>query len=203
VTDPVDRPTGDYVPGRDGRDDDELIVDDRYFTRAVESGVVDDGETVGHVTLLDLDDSGIETARQAARQLPGATAVVRSSELSYHVWELSVATIDETVDRADRLDGVDPDHVGLTAARGCWVVRTEPKRRLDDATEIKPAPRVVAWDAETHPELTHSRPHLRELAQLPARDGVEIEVPEVPLVGDSCETRLYMAEIGGGSGVDH
>lgn len=171
------------------------ISDSRYFAGAIESGVETlDGDHLGHVSLLDLDDRGLDAARFVARRVPGLAAVIRSSMGSYHVWDLSIRPFAETVETAAGFGGVDSDHIGVSESRGCWVVRVEPKRRLDSAEEIKPQPRLIGIEEPSGGDrLPHSQPHIDALREM-SEEAVEIP-DSIETVGETAERRLYMADI--------
>jgi hypothetical protein len=168
----------------------------QYATQAVESGVYDaDREVVGHVGLLDLDDSALGEALEVARRTPGPSVVLRSSEWSHHVWSLAVDSLDSWIDRTLDLDAVDVDHVALSDCRGCGVIRLEPKISLETGDHVRPAPQVRRV-VPTPTDLPVSQPHADLL-----RDefDVELQLPE-RRVGASLDRRTLIADIGGRGG---
>lgn len=167
----------------------------KYATEAVESGVHDrDGEVVGHVGLLDVDDVTVEEATQAAERLPGVAAVLRTSEEAFHVWSLAVEDLDAWLEWAGALDVVDEEHVALSKSRECSVVRIDAKVRIEDGEVVKPAPSLVHLiDGSTDRPL--SRPHGRVLCE---EFGGDLDVDDGRAwVGHSTRRRSYLADIGG------
>ena len=168
----------------------------QYVTEAVESSVYDDdGELIGHVTLLDLDHSTRDDARQVAQQLDGASAVVRSSESSYHVWDLTIRPLPDVIEQAELIPRVDPEHVELSERRECSVVRIDEKVDAGTGETIKPQPHVVETYRATC-DAPQSGPHREVLAELCSLDPWE---SAVGWVGSHTERRVYMADIGGRS----
>jgi len=173
---------------------------DRYMTEAVESTVTVDGEVAGHVGLLDLDGTSAGSAYETAENLSGTVAVLRSSDRSYHVWGLSIRSLDEWLSIAERLDHVDEEHISLSHRRECSVLRMAAKRNVATGEVVKPAPTVVAVRS-TETDLRQSAPHLRALREV-AEEGdsrVSGDIPDPSVgVGHGAPRRVYMADIGGG-----
>lgn len=180
----------------------------RYVTRAVESGVFGaDGDLLGHVGLIDMDEVALADAVDVARRLRGDAVVLRSSERCYHVWCLAVRSLDRWLHDLDRLDGLDPEHVSLSLNRETMVLRTERKTALDNARDSTVAPRpsvrrMIRDDISTVP---HSRPHLRVLVEeldVPIRTDIVDSRRDVSegrhWIGDRVERRVFTAAIGGG-----
>ena len=170
-------------------------IRDKYVTEAVESGVETiDGETVGHVCFLDLDETSLGAARDVASRLPGSVAILRSSSRSYHIWGLAIKPLDAWLDLAISLDAVDDEHVSLSDRRGCGVLRIDAKRDAVSGELVKRAPTVIGIET-TSSRLPHSEPHVRLLRGLTS-DPIEIPAG-IDLVGERLSRRVYMAEIGG------
>jgi len=168
----------------------------QYVTEAVESSVYNgDGELIGHVTMLDLDRSTRDDARQVAQQLDGASAVVRSSDTSYHVWELTIRPLPDVIEQAELISRVDPEHVELSERRECSVVRIDEKVDAGTGEMIKPQPRVVETYRATC-DAPQSAPHRGVLTELCSR---EPWASTSGWVGSHTERRVYMADIGGRS----
>lgn len=170
----------------------------RYVTEGIESGVEDlDRGIVGHVGLFDIDESGRERALTVARRLPGPVAVLRSSRRSWHLWALPVRPLDEWLDRADDVDGLDQDHLEISESRDCAVLRVDAKVRISDGETVAPEP-VLRGLVDGRVDGPLSEPHADLLVE-------EFDLDEGPLrkrgmwVGDSLSRRVYMADIGGRS----
>lgn len=177
----------------------EDISDDlsgRYVTQGVESGVFDaDGDLLGHVGLLDLDGVTEGEARRGAREVPGATALLRSSEDDYHVWSLAVRPLSEWIETADSL-GVDAAHVELSESRGCSVLRLDAKVSTETGETVVSAPDLLGTEG-TDGYGPLSAPHARLLAD---EFGATVDTARGEWVGQSVETRVFLAHIDGLSG---
>lgn len=146
-------------------------------------------DALGHTLLLDYDDgaSYLDVQREA-RDLDGITALLESSPGGYHVWNLSVASLDERL--IDALHTrTDPMHVQQSAKRGRFILRCSPKWRVDDRARpierYKDAPEVLdCWVTPT--ERPQSRPHLQLLGALAERDDRDLDLDrrDLDLVGD-------------------
>jgi hypothetical protein len=192
---PVEETPPEY---RDVPTIDEDSIAEQYATEGVESRVLDDdGDLVGHVGLFDLDDVALAEAVAVAERLPDPVAILRSSPLSYHVWSLAIDGLDAWLDRAERLDAIDSEHIALSRSRGCMVLRIDAKVALDDGREVRPAPRLrrIVLSTESSP-VPCSRPHARILGD---EYGATIPVEDREWVGSSAPRRAYLADINGGS----
>jgi fermentation-respiration switch protein FrsA (DUF1100 family) len=196
-----------YAPGAPVEQDVDVEVEQeddlpgylrgKYATLGVESIVLDaDGEEIGHVGLLDLDETSRGAAEEAARRLPGPVAILRSSRRSYHLWALSVDSLDAW--QSEALDvGVDLDHIAISAARDVSVLRLDAKVGVGSGEEVAPEPVLLSVREESPPSTAAtpcSAPHAEILRE---RFGADLDVEEA--VGDSTERRTFLAEIGGGS----
>jgi hypothetical protein len=167
----------------------------QYVTEAVESVVLDaDRDVIGHVGLLDVDESSRREALDAAELLPGPVAVLRSSRRSWHLWALRVAPLDAWVARADRLDVVDDDHTALAPGRGCSVLRVDHKVDVATGDEVVPAPTLLdVVDADDRPAGRVSAPHLDVLDDV-VDDDLDVEGDRV---GVSTDRRVHLGDVGG------
>jgi hypothetical protein len=172
----------------------------QYVTQAVESVVRDEsGDVVGHVGLLDVDETDREDAVSAARSLPGPVAVVRSSARSWHLWCLRVRSLEAWTEDASGLDAVDDEHVALNTSRGVGVLRVGPKVSLDDGEHVRPEP-VLEGFVDVDADGPVSEPHGRVLEDVDAvRPRLASDVVDdlADPVGDSTERRTFIADVGG------
>jgi len=168
-------------------------------TAGATSHVFEDGEVVGHVLLLDLDDADLLDAVKVADDLEGVAAVLRSSEGSHHIWCLDVRDLREQAVRALSYYAGDDAHVGSSWRRGYAVLRVVGKVREDgSAYKCRPSVQHVSPSGA---EGDHSAAHaamLRSLIEgqpddpqgdasaLGATDGPET----VRYVGDADDLRL-------------
>lgn len=171
----------------------------QYVTQAVESVVRDEsGDVVGHVGLLDVDETEREDAVSAARSLPGPVVVLKSSTRSWHLWGLRVRTLEAWTRDASGLDAVDDEHVALNLSRGVGVLRVAAKVSLDDGSEVRPEPVLEdVVDPTDDADGPVSAPHLDVLEDVVGSPPRGVSV--LGTVGDSTERRTFIADVGGAS----
>lgn len=176
--------------------DVEEIEEGVLRSAGLSSGVVEDGDDhVGHVLMADYDggDADALTIRDET-DLVGINALLRSSEGSYHYYNLSVRELDDQLVTALRLHG-DPQHVASSARRGYFVLRWTGKvfasgERAGD--RYKNAPELFdVWTTGAPEEwgAPQSRPHVEALRTRAEEDGLDDVVAdlEVLLNHDSIE----------------
>ena len=165
--------------------------DDILTTKGVRSYVYDEnGDVIGHILLLDYD--GSHTDMQVEREineLPGITALLESSPNSYHAWNLTVRSMENTALKAMRTH-CDPKHVQIGFRSGRWVLRIGSKESRS-GNEYKSPPELlrVIYNHPDNPEAApQSTGHFNLLR---AMYGVD-DIP-VPLewVGDSYSVEHY------------
>lgn len=134
-------------------------------TAGVTSHVYDEGgEVIGHVLLLDLDNAALIDAVQVADHLDGVAAVLRSSQESYHIWNLTVREFREQSFQALAYHDADDGHVGASWRRGYSVLRVVGKVR-DSGERYKKRPTVVHI-SPSGAEGPHSAAHAAMLRSL-------------------------------------
>lgn len=99
-----------------------------HNTADVEEGRVD---PMGHVMLIDYDVVERETLNDDLAGIEGITVVAESSENSYHAWNLTVRSKDDTALRLLETE-TDVSHVGPGYRRGYWRLRIGPKVRTNE-----------------------------------------------------------------------
>lgn len=185
--------TSDDAPGVDEELADRLDDEGVVYTAGVSSAVLDGDECVGHVLLLDCDDVDALTAYRAAESMNGVTAVLESSEGSYHVWNLTVRPFEEAI-----LDGLswriaDSEHVAQSRRRGRYVLRATSKVR-DDGTRYKAPPKLLdvfvnLTDEDGDDVGPQSLPHLLRLEAMVEEQEADVAVPSpagISTVGGEC-----------------
>jgi len=194
-------PTPGYVsdPPEPPEDDVEDVPDElagKYATEGVESEVVDEeGDVLGHVGLLDLDEAARAGAEAVASRLPGPVAVLRSSWRSWHLWALLIDSLDAWQRRVEDVDAVDDEHIALNSERGIGVLRIDDKIAVASGEVVKPEPTLVSIE-DSGPSYPRSAPHAEILVE---RFGTELDLDDSGYVGASTNRRAYLAEIGGRS----
>lgn len=153
----------------------------------IESRVMEHGELVGHVLLMDCD----ATARQEdmleyLKDLPGISLIFESSPGKHHVWNLTVRRAGDTVLHACKAYS-DPSHVVNGARRGYWFLRTGPKN-TKGGDEYKPAP-VFKQMVTMHTDRPQSLPHM-----VYAQKRFDVPEPsdEYQWVGDAGKLDAYL-----------
>ena len=148
------------------------------ITEGITSQVVEDGDVSGHVLLLDYDD-GISYADlvQDVGGLEGFTAVFESSPGSFHVWNLSIRSLEDTALLKLRLRD-DDLHAGTGYRAGRYVIRLGPKRVvMEDGSEEQYKEAPVLRDCWYNPTAQpQSAAHLGLLANDHDRAADEISI---------------------------
>ena len=122
----------------------EIPDDEILETSGLMSNVLDsDGETVGHVLMIEWDDvDDVMRVVRTAQQTPGVSVLLRSSPGSYHLYNLSVRDRDDQLLDAMRKNG-DVWQARWAARRGYFVLRILPKIRSESREIYKPAPEPI------------------------------------------------------------
>jgi len=176
---------------------DELPDDEILETSGILSHVRDDGETIGHVLMIEWDDiDDVMSPIKTAQRYPGISVLLRSSPRNYHMYGLSVRDRDTQLVDAMRKNG-DVYQARWAARRGYFALRLLPKIRKESREEYKPAPEpVYVFDSES--DHAQSRPHvdmLRQLAESTGRDDLAEILGDVAseheLVGDGARVDHY------------
>lgn len=158
--------------------------DSILYTRGVASPVFSDGDVIGHTTLLDLDDTDALSVHTLATEIEGLTAVFRSSEGSFHLWDLRVRPFETTIMDALSYRLSDAEHIHQSRLRERYVLRCAPKV-FESGERYKSAPELL--DVYDDGEGSVSQGHLDLL------DGEHRQIDEDRLVGDgTIETHSYM-----------
>jgi len=169
---------------------------DIVTTTGINSSVLDGDECVGHILLADYDEQGsFNKLRQETATLPGINALFRSSPGSFHVWNLSVRSKDETA--LLKLELHDDDkHNSIGYRKNRWTLRVAQKSIGED--QYKEPPELIdVWSNPTD-DYPQSRPHWAMLQAIAERqDYGEIE-KHADLVawdwaGDRHEVESYLS----------
>jgi len=132
-------------------------------TRGVNSRVLIEGDrqhrkTVGHVLLADFDGVSKQQVLDACLELDGINILWESSSTGFHLWNLSIRTMDEIALLGLKI-GSDSKHVQHGYIHGKWVLRIVPKFKTG-SKQYKPAPKLLhTWcNNSLRPQ---SAPHMR------------------------------------------
>lgn len=146
----------------------------RVLSAGVCSRVFDsDQEEIGHVLMVEYDNTTRWQPRQDARDLPGLSVVLRSSPGSYHLWDLGVRSWDRQIELAEGTECC-RTHLSEMIEQGRSVLRTQPKLYADDRSVYKSAP-VPVYVYDSMDDSPISAPHATRLAQLAERAGQTTE----------------------------
>lgn len=160
------------------------------------SVVQDDGESVGHILMLDYDDvADTFGVIEEVERVPGVSVILESSPGSYHGYNLSVRPFERQVTDATRKSG-EMSHVRQSARRGYFVLRWSRKIHEQDGTEYKPAPQIISVSV-AESDQPQSEPHLSLFAQQAESDGLDEIATELRDARESFET------VGESLSVDH
>lgn len=159
-------------------------------TKGVTSEVKEDGEVVGHITLLDYDDSqGHDYSRlmKDCKDMPGLTAVFESSPGSWHVWNTTVRSFDQTALTMLSCK-CDPMHISVGYRRGRWTLRFGPKNRANASAgreelpeEYKASPEPLQWWVNEPPNpilQQQSHGHINLICSLFGEEGIKDRLAE-------------------------
>lgn len=122
------------------------IVDQILTTRGVNSQVFLPGDlqrftTVGHVGLFDFDGVSKRHVLDTCMDIEGISIMWESSKTGYHVWNLTIRSVDDTALLGLKL-GEDSKHCQHGFNMGKWVLRIAPKISNDNEP-YKPAPKFL------------------------------------------------------------
>jgi hypothetical protein len=123
---------------------------------------------LGHVLFEDYDDTPLSDVRDVAETLDGVTVILKSSERSYHLWNLSVRSLRRTA-TCKRYTSGDGRHETVGRKRHRWVLRVGPKVYADGSGVYKDAPTFE--DAVIRPSRRpQSRGHLNVARRMAVSD---------------------------------
>lgn len=177
-----------------GRVDRSDIESEILETAGISSEVwiEEDGEETiaGHTLLADYDDdisfprddeddpsmTRLDRVEREARDLDGITALLQSSEGSFHLWNLSVEDLSSRVLQGLAMHG-DPMHVAVSWRRSKFILRCSPKVYSTSIDEGEPridkeAPALIDVFA-SESDSPQSRGHWAMLRTLAEQQGRE------------------------------
>ena len=122
------------------------VADQILTSRGVNSKVLVKGNlqrftTYGHVGLFDFDGIPKRKVLNECMDLEGISILWESSLTGYHVWNLTVRTLDEVALLGLKLGG-DCKHVQHGYKMGKWVLRIAPKAHFN-GNGYKQAPKLI------------------------------------------------------------
>lgn len=165
-----------------------MTLDDHILTtNGIKSHVYDDdGDQLGHVLFGDYDGGfSLSQLEEEVDGLPGVTLVFESSSESYHVWNLTVRTKEQTGLKMLEIH-CDPSYKSPGFRRGYWRLRVGAKKR-PNTNVYKEAPELISVVINTT-DRPQSRSHW-EFAT------AKHDIPEMPVpiqwVGEGIDTEAY------------
>jgi len=169
-------------------------------TTGVNSEVLDNEEyTLGHILLCDYDDGIGTTYDQMFSEiinLDGITVLLKSSKDSYHVWNLTIRSIENLLKVKAELHD-DPKHLCIGYRRGRWALRVSAKYE-PQGDKYKDAPQILrVFTNDT--DLVQSKPHVKLLEALCKRQDYDLSwrdhIPTLNLVGSAAPTEDYLTMV--------
>ena len=175
---------------------EEIPSDEIVKTSGLLSHVEEDGETLGHVLMIEWDDvEDVMGPIRTADRLPGVSVLLRSSPGSYHLFNLSVRDLETQLVDAMRKNG-DVYQARWAARRGYFVLRILAKIRQESGEVYKPAPEPVhVFSSES--DFRQSRPHMDMLIDR------ALESDREDIAADLGSARDQHELVGSGLKVDH
>lgn len=189
--DPLDELSADLDP--------EQIPESHYLRcSGLRSGVYSGDAPLGHILMTEWDD--VEDPMIPLSILsnkPGISVLLRSSPMSYHLYNLSVRPFDAQIRDAAAGTG-DLGHVRWAARRGYFVLRVTGKIYEESGETYKDPPELVRV-VSSESEYPQSREHLETLSTLPVmesidsspREQLEETAADHRLVGDRLRVDQY------------
>lgn len=136
-------------------------------TKGIRSTVYYHGEDIGHVLLCDFDGADLAEIEDRIEDMPGYNLVFESSPGSYHYWNLTIRSLDETLGKMVELKD-DQGHIGPGYRRGYWVLRVSPKTRYKSRQYKKPPELVSAGVNRTDkPQSIHHWEFAKQVHDIP------------------------------------
>ena len=161
-------------------------------TRGVNSKVLIKGDlqrfrTCGHIGLFDFDGISKKQVLDSCMDLEGISILWESSNTGYHVWNLTVRTLDEVALLGLKL-GDDCKHVQHGYKMGKWVLRIAPKAHFN-GNGYKQAPKLIhTWcNGSNNPQ---SKAHFNLFVALTGK--TILQVNKYGWMGLSAEIEDYM-----------
>ena len=124
----------------------ESIASQILTTRGVNSKALVKGDlqrfrTCGHIGLFDFDGISKKQVLDSCMDLEGISILWESSSTGYHVWNLTIRSVDEIALLGLKL-GEDCKHVQHGYKMGKWVLRIAPKTHFN-GNGYKQAPKLL------------------------------------------------------------
>jgi len=167
-------------------------------TTGVNSQVLDKSDsTIGHITLCDYDDTcgaDYDLMLEDVINLQGITAILKSSKQSYHVWNLTLRTRNDTLAKKASLHD-DANHTCIGYRRGRWALRLSGKYEPNgDVYKSEPQVQRVICNST---DKTQSKPHVNLLLAIANRQGMDIDIDKsrYDLQGQAAPTEQYMTVV--------
>lgn len=161
-------------------------------TAGVESGVYsEEEELLGHCLMADYDDAHLDTVIGDAWDLASTIVVCRSSDGSYHLWDLEPRPWAVVAELLEGLNCSESYRARMLEEGRC-VLRTTPKiRRTGETYKEAPQPIHVAL----YGSGTLSKPHLTRLQQMArspeSRDALAELQDASNLIGQQIRQTIY------------
>lgn len=164
----------------------EKLKDVLVSSKGLKSSVYGDETEIGHILMLDVENKSLEELYDVVYQLDGYNFIMESSEGSYHIYDPTIRSKQETVDKMKQIEGIDSSHASIGYKRGDWVLRVSNKHNKQIPEHINTVEGLI--------ERPVSRPHLiflRDYFGCSKADYLLDVVPEKYLVGKNLKFVKY------------
>lgn len=176
----------------------QILTSRGINSKVLVSGNLQRFTTRGHIGLYDFDGVSKRTVLNDCMNLEGISVLWESSNTGYHVWNLTVQSVDEIAILGLKL-GVDCKHVQHGYKMGKWVLRISPKY-LENGNSYKQSPKLVhTWSNES--SKCQSEPHLKVFQAITGKTiaaadnyqwiGVCEEVEDYMTITDKMKQRIH------------
>lgn len=164
----------------------EKLKDVLVNCKGLKSGVYGSKTEIGHILMLDVENKSLEELYDVIYQLEGYNFIMQSSKGSYHIYNPTIQSQQETVDKMVEIEGIDRSHASIGYKRGDWVLRVSNKHNKQVPEHINTVEGLI--------ERPISRPHLiflRNYFGCSKADYLLDVVPEKYLIGKNLKFVEY------------
>lgn len=146
----------------------------------------DDTEGIGHITMLDIEDTDLETVKNMVNNMFDVAFILESSRDGYHVYNPVIRSFEDTRALMKSIALEDSQHVSIGYKRGDWVLRM-----TDKPAEDKQIPHIVYETVSPTKRKTLSKPHVMLIAEYFNSSVANDVLDKMPVNGKSVEIVEY------------
>lgn len=144
--------------------------------------------TVGHVLMLDIEDSSFFEVYKAVRDKLDLFFIFKSSDNNYHLISPVVRSIAENRRIMNSIELQDSKHTSVGLEKDCWALRVTEKGH-------KPKPELLHVNYTPEDDVLVSKPHLEALDVIHEAEGFEKYKNGLTCVGDTLKIVEYHTRI--------